>query len=41
MTADQMNARNPREAATAPATKKKVAVRAVAAGRARDTGRSR
>ena len=41
MTADQMNAHNPRETATAPATKKKVTVRPAAAGRTRDTGRSR
>ncbi|WP_066466125.1 hypothetical protein [Sanguibacter suarezii] len=41
MTADQMNARNPREAATATAAKKKAAVGTVAAGRSRDTGRSR
>lgn len=40
-TSDHINAKNPRESAVAPTKSKKPARRSVAAGRSRDTGRSR
>lgn len=41
ITADQMNAKNPREAAAAPTKSKKPAARSMSPGRTRDLGRSR